>query len=129
MDPNPKPIFEQIATIEDNTGETIEYAEPSEEDLVPVIKPYRFGPGDRLKLTLYDVVRLGDAENYACQIDQRGNIEIPQLGAIYIVGLNEEQTRQVVEDRMPVLALLRAPPRRHRAPGPARADLHHHGRR
>lgn len=98
--PTQVPILEHIATIEDNTGETIEYAEPTDEDLVPVIKPYRFGPGDRLKLTLYDVVQLGTAENYERQVDQRGNIEIPQLGAIYIVGLNEDQARQAIEERM-----------------------------
>lgn len=98
--PTQVPILEHIATIEDSPGETIEYAEPTQEDLVPVVKPYRFGPGDRIKLTLYDVVRLGEAENYERMIDQRGNIEIPQLGAIYVVGLNEEQARQAVEERM-----------------------------
>jgi polysaccharide export outer membrane protein len=98
--PTQVPILESIATIEDSSGETIEYADPTEEDLIPVIKPYRFGPGDRLKLTLYDVVQLGTAENYERSVDQRGNIEIPQLGSIYIVGLNEEQARQAIEERM-----------------------------
>lgn len=98
--PTQVPILEHIATIEDTTGEITEYAQPTAEDLIPVVKPYRFGPGDRMKITLYDVVRLNESETYERQVDQRGNVELPQLGAVYVVGLNQDEARQAIEERM-----------------------------
>lgn len=90
------PILERIAAIEDESSDAMDYVDPSEADLVPVAKMYRFGPGDRVQITLYDVIEPGRAEEYERSLDIRGMVELPQFGQIALGGLTIEEARAAI---------------------------------
>lgn len=94
--PTVVPILERIAAIEDESTDTVDTVDPTEADLVPVAKMYRFGPGDRVQVTLYDVIEPQKAEEYERTLDIRGMIEIPQFGQIAIGGLTIEEARSAI---------------------------------
>ncbi len=94
--PTVVPILDRVSVIEDMTGEEPEYADPSESDLVPVAKQYRFGPGDRVQVTLYDVIEPGRPEPYERAIDTRGAIELPQFGQVIIGGMTADEARAAI---------------------------------
>ncbi len=94
--PTVVPILDRVAVIEDTTGEEPEFTEPTESDLVPVAKQYRFGPGDRVQVTLYDVIEPGRPEPYDRVIDTRGAIELPQFGQVIIGGMTADEARAAI---------------------------------
>ena len=89
--PTKMPILDRIASIEDDSGDLVEYSDPTPEDLIPKPRAYRFGPGDTLRATLYDWVSFGQPEVYELTVDARGFIEIPQLGRVPAQGRTSEQ--------------------------------------
>lgn len=98
--PTVLPILDRIAAIEDYTGDQVEYAEPGEADMLSIPKLYRLAPGDTLRITIYDIVTPGSPEDYERAIDSHGNVDIPQLGQVYINGLTIDETRQVIEEKV-----------------------------
>lgn len=98
--PTIMPVLDRIAAIEDSTGDVVEYTEPTPEDLIPVGQQYRVGPGDILQVTAYDLVEVGRPELYEVTVDNRGSIEIPQLGRVAVT----EMTTQEIEGALIALA-------------------------
>lgn len=96
--PTIMPILDRIASIEDETGEFVEYSDPTADDLIAQPRTYRLSPGDELKVTIYDIVEPNRPEEYSVIIDARGTIEIPQLGKLMVSGLTTESARAVIED-------------------------------
>ncbi len=92
------PILDRISSIEDDSGQVVEYSDPLQEDLIPQPQSYRIGPGDQLRVIAYDVVVIGQREEYEVPVDARGVIEIPQLGRISVAGrTTQEATAEIVE--------------------------------
>jgi polysaccharide export outer membrane protein len=89
--PTIMPILDRIASVEDDTGQVVEYSDPLREDLIPQPESYRIGPGDVLRVIAYDVVVIGQREEYEVPVDARGVIEIPQLGRISVAGRTTEE--------------------------------------
>jgi protein involved in polysaccharide export with SLBB domain len=98
--PSKMPILDRIASIEDTTGDIVEFSDPTSQDLIPQPRAYRFGPGDTLRLTAYDLVQLGTPEVFELTVDARGFIEVPQLGRIIAEGRTSEELRVAVETEM-----------------------------
>lgn len=91
--PTIMPVLDRIAAIEDSTGDVVEYTDPTPDDLIPLGQQYRVGSGDILQVTAYDIVDVGRPELYEVTVDNRGAIEIPQLGRITVT----EMTTQEIE--------------------------------
>lgn len=89
--PTVMPILTRIDAIEDDSGQVVEYSDPLPEDLIPQPESYRIGPGDVLRVIAYDVVVIGQREEYEVPVDARGMIEIPQLGRISVAGSTTEE--------------------------------------
>jgi polysaccharide biosynthesis/export protein len=98
--PTVVPILDRIVAIEDEAMDVIEFSDPVAEDLVPQPMQYRLGAGDILKVTLWDLVQIGQAEDLEVTIDQRGFIELPQLGRVAVEGLTVEGAIDVIKNEM-----------------------------
>jgi len=98
--PTVVPILDRIAAIEDEAADVIEFSDPVAEDLVPQPMQYRLGAGDILRVTLWDLVQIGQAEDLEVTIDQRGFIELPQLGRVAVEGLTVEGAIDLIKNEM-----------------------------
>jgi len=96
--PTVMPILDRIASIEDESGEFVEFSDPTSDDLIAQPRTYRLGQGDELRITIYDIVEPNRPEEYSVIVDARGMIEIPQLGKLQVAGLTTESARAVIED-------------------------------
>ncbi|MDX2016192.1 MAG: polysaccharide biosynthesis/export family protein [Planctomycetota bacterium] len=94
--PTRVPVLERLSAIEDGTGEFAEVSDVTPEDLMPEALEYRVGPGDVLEVEILDLVAAREAATYRREVDQRGQIDIPQLGFVYISGTTLEGARQAI---------------------------------
>ncbi|MBX3409941.1 MAG: polysaccharide biosynthesis/export family protein [Phycisphaeraceae bacterium] len=98
--PTVVPILDRIASIEDDDTSALEYSDPVAEDLLPQPASYRVTPGDALTLTLYDLIVTDRPDSYDVLVDQRGFIDVPQLGRFMVAGKTVEQIRLELEQAM-----------------------------
>ena len=75
------------------SSEQSSFAAPAE---VPVPTDYIVGPGDTVDLELYGK----QVGNYALAVDRDGNIHIPGLGPLEVAGLQYDQVRSRIEQRI-----------------------------
>lgn len=94
------PVLDRIATIEGGQADIIEFADPMPEDLLPESAVYRINVGDAIEATIYDMIVTDRAELYREVVDNRGNIDIPQLGSFRVVGRTIDQVTEEVKERM-----------------------------
>jgi polysaccharide export outer membrane protein len=94
--PTRVPVLERLSAIEDGAGEFAEVSDVTPEDLMPEALEYRVGPGDVLEVEILDLVAAREAATYRREVDQRGQIDIPQLGFVYISGKTLEGARQAI---------------------------------
>jgi len=99
--PTKVPVLERIASIQDAKGDLVELSAPTPEDLYTDPRDYRVGPGDALRIEIYDfVVTGGPPEVFDRVVDPVGMIELPQLGRLFVSGKSVEQVRDTVADGM-----------------------------
>jgi len=91
--PTVVPILDRIDVIERDTGDFVETTDVTAEDLIPEITDYQIGPGDTLGLEIWDIVAPGVPSGYERTVDPRGQIEIPQLGKVRVIGLSAAQVQ------------------------------------
>ncbi|MFZ4572829.1 MAG: polysaccharide biosynthesis/export family protein [Phycisphaerales bacterium] len=96
--PTEMPILDRIASIESETGEFVEYSDPTPEDLIAQPQTYRIGAGDSIKVTAYDLIEEGAPQEFEVIVDARGFIEIAQLGRIFVGGMTTDEARVAVEN-------------------------------
>jgi polysaccharide export outer membrane protein len=94
------PILENIAEIEEQTGQFTEYTEVQPEDLLPEPSDYEIAAGDVLTLQLWDLVIRGQPLVETKTVDATGAVDILQLGRVEISGLNEQQAADRIAQRM-----------------------------
>ncbi|HRQ72847.1 MAG TPA: polysaccharide biosynthesis/export family protein [Phycisphaerales bacterium] len=95
--PTVVPILERLASIEDVEEGFVEYSDVTAADLVPQSEEYRVGPGDSLDVIAFDLVLENQREQYLLLVDNRGYIDVPQLGAIYVNGMTVPELRGKLE--------------------------------
>lgn len=93
------PILEYLAPIETDGGALVEYTEVSVEDLQVQTESYTISPGDQIQMQVWDVVIQGMSEIYERVVDQNGYVEVPQLGRVFVSGLTEEETSELLKRR------------------------------
>lgn len=99
--PTTVPILERLSSIEEDSGEFVEYSEPSAQDLIPEPADYRLNPGDQVRVTAFDDVRSNAAASeYDREVDIRGRINLPQIGQMDLSGLTLDQARDVITERL-----------------------------
>lgn len=99
--PTKVPVLERIASIEEAKGDLVEHSAPTPEDLYTDPRDYRVGPGDALRIEIYDFVQSGaPPELFERVVDPIGMIELPQLGRLFVSGKSIEQVRDTIVDGM-----------------------------
>ncbi len=96
--PTVVPILERIDVIERDSGEFVETTPVTAEDLVPEITLYEIGPGDDLGLEIYDFLTVGQPTTLQRTVDASGDIELPQVGRVRVLGLTSDQVRDRLRD-------------------------------
>jgi len=94
------PVLDRIATIEGGHADIIEFADPMPEDLLPESSVYRINVGDAVEATIFDMIVTYRAELYQLIVDNKGSIDIPQLGSFRVVGRTIDQVTEDVKERM-----------------------------
>ncbi len=94
--PTRVPILERISVIEGAPEETIEYSDPTPEDLLPEVGDYRIGPGDEIRVTIFDLAAQNERIDIERVVDLRGVVNIPQSGDVSVVGLTTEQAKAAI---------------------------------
>ncbi|QOJ00397.1 MAG: polysaccharide biosynthesis/export family protein [Phycisphaeraceae bacterium] len=98
--PTSVPVLDHISSIEGKPDQFVEHSPILAQDLIPDPTDYRVGPGDELFIRVFDVVAPGGVpEEYPRTIDTQGLIDIPQLGRIYVSGMNVPQISAAVTER------------------------------
>lgn len=99
--PTSVPILERLTSIEEDTGEFVEYSDPTAQDLIPEPSDYRLSPGDQVRITAFDDVRSNTAASeYDREVDIRGRINLPQIGQVELTGLTLDQARDLITERL-----------------------------
>ncbi|MBL8759718.1 MAG: polysaccharide biosynthesis/export family protein [Phycisphaerae bacterium] len=99
--PTSVPILERLTSIEEDSGEFVEYSDPSAQDLIPEPSDYRLSPGDQVRVTAFDDVRSNAAASeYDREVDIRGRINMPQIGQVELTGLTLDQARELIAERL-----------------------------
>lgn len=99
--PTTVPILERLTSIEEDTGEFVEYSDPTAQDLIPEPSDYRLSPGDQVRVTAFDDVRSNiAASEYDREVDIRGRINMPQIGQVELTGLTLDQARDLITERL-----------------------------
>lgn len=94
--PTRVPILERISVIEGAPEETIEYSDPTPEDLLPEAGEYRIGPGDEIRVTIFDLAAQNERIDIERIVDLRGTVNIPQSGDVLVAGLTTEQAKAAI---------------------------------
>ncbi len=99
--PTSVPILERLTSIEEDSGEFVEYSDPAAQDLIPEPSDYRLSPGDQVRITAFDDVRSNAAASeYDREVDIRGRINMPQIGQVELTGLTLDQARDLITERL-----------------------------
>lgn len=98
--PTVVPVLDRIASIEEDEPITANATSPVPEDLLPQPSSYRVTPGDAMRVTLYDLIITDRPDTYEVVVDDRGMIDLPQLGRIQVGGRTLEQARADIERAM-----------------------------
>lgn len=107
--PTIMPILDRISSIEEGTGDIVDYTDPLAEDLIPRPTSYRIGPGDLLQITIFDIIEPAGREQYEVPVDPRGLIEIPQLGRIDVGDKTTEEAQHTIEETIKARNLIQDP--------------------
>ena len=75
-------------------------AEPTPEDLVPIYADYLLAPGDVIVVIIQDLLIAGVPEQVQIAISPTGNIRIPVLGSVKVVGLSEQEVEEELKARL-----------------------------
>lgn len=89
--PTVVPILDRIDVIEEDTGEYVETSEIMPEDLIPEPIEYEIGAGDSLTIEIFDFLAPNVPSQFQRVVDGRGNLDLPQIGAVNIAGLTARQ--------------------------------------
>ena len=83
--------------------------DPTPEDLVAVYEDYRLMSGDVVAVSIEDLLTGGRPFAAALQVSNLGEIRIPELGSIRVVGLTEQELEQEIGARLKEAGLLPKP--------------------
>ncbi len=108
--PTVVPILERIDVIEREEGDFIEITQVTPDDLIPLVSDYIVGPGDQMRIEIYDFIAVGQPAIYDRVVDTQGMVDLPQLGRLRVQGLTAEEIRRLIGQEIVQAGLMREPP-------------------
>jgi polysaccharide export outer membrane protein len=107
--PTTMPILDRIAAIEEKTPEIVEPASPVREDLIAEAQPYRLGPSDEVEIRIPNYEQVGFMSTYPRQVDQRGYVNLPRLGPVYVLGRTDIEAQDAIAQAIQDAQILAEP--------------------
>lgn len=98
--PTVVPILDRIAAFEEQSDDLVEYSDPTPGDLIPQPFSYRLGPGDPVRVELWDLIITNQAETYEVTVDAKGDIDLPQIGRVNVGGRTVAEAIQAIQEPM-----------------------------
>lgn len=92
------PILDRLSAIEDEPTEFVQTSSIVPSDLVPEVDQYRFAAGDAMEIRIRDFFLIGQEEAFERQLDMRGYVDLPRLGAIRAQGRTSAELVTVIEN-------------------------------
>lgn len=92
------PILDRLSAIEDEPTEFVQTSQVLPSDLVPEVDQYRFAAGDSIEIRIRDFFLIGQEEAFERQLDMRGYIDLPRLGAIRAQGRTPSELVTAIEN-------------------------------
>ncbi len=74
--------------------------EPTPADSIPAFDEYRFATGDIVNLSIQDLLTPGTPYQVAFEVSALGEIRIPEIGVVRVVGLSEQEAEQEIAARL-----------------------------
>lgn len=94
--PTVVPILERLDVIEDDSGDFVETSEILPEDLIPEPAAYEIGPGDQVRIIIFDFLVANQPSEFVRVVDPRGMLDLPQIGELPVRGLTVRQIESMI---------------------------------
>jgi len=94
------PILERLDIVETTAHGWADAQPPQSEDLVPNDFEYRLTPGDLLRIEVYELLREREMDVTVRQVDQSGNIRMPNIGDVPAAGRTLQQLQEEIEEKL-----------------------------
>jgi protein involved in polysaccharide export with SLBB domain len=98
--PTSIPILSRIDVIEQAADSSIEYTQPTPEDLVPNQLEYRLAPGDVMKVSIPQLISSTETDVSTRVVDQAGKISLPIIGQVQAAGLTVQEIEKEIVTRL-----------------------------
>lgn len=98
--PTSIPILTRIDVIEQAADSSIEYTQPTPEDLVPNQLEYRLAPGDVMKVSIPQLISSTETDISTRVVDQAGKISLPIIGQVQAAGLTVQEIEKEIVTRL-----------------------------
>lgn len=101
--------IKRVLTARDTTAGPQNATEPTPSDLEVRNEEYRLGRGDVVVVQIPDLIAAGQVYEAQLEINNAGEVRLPQLGTIKAVGLSETEFEEAVRKRLSDEAILPNP--------------------
>jgi len=93
-------ILDTLGVAEETASAYEGAEEPRPSDVVPYEQDYRFGPGDIIRISIFELLQEGYpyVDNFV--VNESGNISIPEIGQIQAGGLTESQLEDEIRNAL-----------------------------
>ncbi|AQQ71918.1 polysaccharide export protein Wza [Limihaloglobus sulfuriphilus] len=91
-------ILESLGVSEEAASEYANAEPPTPEDAINVLGDYKLNPGDILRVTVYELLTEGEYYIGDFQVTESGQIFVPEVGPIDVLGLTERELEGVIKD-------------------------------
>ena len=98
--PTAIPILTRIDVIEQAADTSVEYTQPTAEDLVPVQLEYRLASGDIVKVSIPQLVSAEQTDISTRVVDQAGRITLPIIGQVQAAGQTVPELENEIKRRL-----------------------------
>ncbi|HYC99786.1 MAG TPA: polysaccharide biosynthesis/export family protein, partial [Phycisphaerales bacterium] len=91
------PILDRLNVVEGgDAANPNTFSQPTTEDLLMEPESYRMGPGDGILIKIQDFFEIGQPEEFERILDDRGFIELPKLGQVFVAGQTGDEASQTI---------------------------------
>jgi len=103
------PILKQLDIIDEPESTPPGLTKVAAEDLIPQIQEYVLSEGDRLYVSIFELLMEGVTENQERRIDELGVIRLPVVGAVVAAGKTPSELEEYIGDILIRKGVLREP--------------------
>jgi len=98
--PTTMPVLKRLDVIETTGFDNAIIGPPDPEDLLPGSSEYVLGPGDVVRIEVYELVQRGETDVSVRIVDPDGYIRMPVLGSVPASGMTLQQLTDSIKERL-----------------------------